>query len=66
MGKHTREHTIIDIMTKIIFWLSITLTCLGIDGICKDIKIMNIQQQINEIKFEQSYLEYVKEDGERQ
>ena len=25
-----------------------------------------LEQQINELKFEQSYIEYVKEDGERQ
>lgn len=29
-------------------------------------RIRNLQTQINELKFEQSYLEYVKEDGERQ
>jgi hypothetical protein len=37
----------------------ITFTRVGRDFI-------NLQTQINELQFEQSYIEYVKEDGERQ
>lgn len=45
---------------------ALTIIILSLSVLMNTKHIRNLQTQINELKFEQSYLEYVKDDGERQ
>ena len=53
-----------DTFERVIFCITLFLIGIGFIWIGND--FANLQQQINELQFEQSYIEYVKEDGERQ
>lgn len=56
----------IKMIRTILILLSIAIMMLSFGGMFKNAEIRSLKQQINEIKFEQQYIDYVKEDGERQ
>ena len=51
---------------KAIIWIFIAITVLSIISILHSKDIKNLEKQINSLRFEKQYLEYVKEDNERQ
>lgn len=46
--------------------VAISLSLIAFGNIIRDKRITELEKQINSLKFEQQYLEYVKEDNERQ
>jgi hypothetical protein len=66
MGKHAIQYELNKILSLCLITISLTVSFLAFSNLVRDKRIRILEQQINELKFEQSYIEYVKEDGERQ
>ena len=51
---------------RTILWIFIAIIILSILNMIHSVNIHELQNEINQLKFEKEYIEYVKEDSERQ
>lgn len=65
MEKEGYKFMALAIFIYLMFFVILIVTGLGKVVVEKDY-ITNLETQINQLKFEQEYIEYVKEDNERQ
>ena len=66
MGKHAKNDELNKILSLALITISFSVSFLAFSNLVRDTRIRALEQQINEIRFEKEYLDFVREDNERQ